>query len=149
NGLDPHFWLDPQRMLLALARLSDILSEAFPEHAAAIAANHRRQAAAVTALDQALAAQLAPLRARRLLVQHGGFAYLAERYGLVTPVIRVPREGHGISAAQPVDAARRGPYACPLAEPGEDAVGARRIAARFEMPLVMLDPLFTQAETYE
>jgi zinc transport system substrate-binding protein len=79
---DPHSWLDPQNAIAMTKAIAAALVALDPAHAAAYRANEARETAALTALDQELATQLAPLRGRPYLVFHDAYRYFEVRYGL-------------------------------------------------------------------
>ncbi len=83
NPVDPHFWLDPNRVVQYVANIRDGLSQVDPEGAATYAANAAAYSAQLKALDQWIAAQVQQVPpARRLLVtNHEEFGYFADRYG--------------------------------------------------------------------
>lgn len=84
NGLDPHFWLDPQQALHAIVAIRDALTGLLPDEADAIQQRADAYAAQVRAADaeaeQALAAL--PPAQRVLVTFHDAYGYFARRYGL-------------------------------------------------------------------
>ena len=82
EGLDPHFWLDPQLFVDAVEQIEGALADASPDDADTFAANADDYIAELTALDQAIEAQLTGCERDELVVSHAAFHYLAERYGL-------------------------------------------------------------------
>lgn len=79
---NPHFWMAPERVQLAAAKIVHELERRYPE-------KHERLARALTdfnnrlaVTDQQLQQQLQPLQARGFFVFHDAFAGYVEHYGL-------------------------------------------------------------------
>jgi zinc transport system substrate-binding protein len=79
---DPHSWLDPENAIAMTKVIAAALVALDPAHAAAYRANEARETAALAALEQELAAQLAPLHGRPYLVFHDAYRYFEARYDL-------------------------------------------------------------------
>jgi len=82
GGLDPHFWLDPTRMVDAADAIEAALADASPDDAAAFATNADAYRDELTALDAEYADRLASCERHEIVTSHAAFHYLAERYGL-------------------------------------------------------------------
>ncbi|MGH9213494.1 MAG: metal ABC transporter substrate-binding protein [Acidimicrobiales bacterium] len=82
GGLDPHFWLDPRRMVDAVDEIATALSAVSPDDAATFAANAEDYAGQLTALDAEIEAALATCEREEIVTSHAAFFYLADRYGL-------------------------------------------------------------------
>ena len=82
SGIDPHVWLDPQRMSRVVATLADRLSAVDPSNAAVYRSRADRTRAQLTVLDRLFRQQLAACDRHELVTAHTAFAYLAGRYGL-------------------------------------------------------------------
>lgn len=82
EGMDPHLWLDPQRMATLGDRIAAELGEVDPEHAAAYTANAEALAGELATLDAEYTAGLADCERRELVVSHAAFGYLTDRYDL-------------------------------------------------------------------
>lgn len=82
GDLDPHFWLDPTR----LVTLADLVATAFGEADPTNAAAYQERATALSArlaeLDTAFADGLAGCRDRTVVTTHEAFGYLTHRYDL-------------------------------------------------------------------
>ncbi|MDR1807703.1 MAG: zinc ABC transporter substrate-binding protein [Propionibacteriaceae bacterium] len=83
SGLDPHVWLDPERMVDITAAIAGALAAADPDHAADYQANAATVSAELQALDQAYRTGLADCDRDAFVTAHAAFGYLADRYGLV------------------------------------------------------------------
>ncbi|MGV8965316.1 MAG: metal ABC transporter substrate-binding protein [Cellulomonas sp.] len=83
NGaLDPHFWLDPQRLATLAKPVAAALTAADPAHADSYAANAATLTAALGALDTEFTTGLATCERRVIVTSHEAFGYLADRYDL-------------------------------------------------------------------
>ncbi len=81
---DPHFWLDPTKVVTYVENIRAGLSQADPGGAAIYARNAAAYVAKLDQLDQWVKTQVSQIPAdRRLLVtNHESFGYYADRYGL-------------------------------------------------------------------
>lgn len=82
TGLDPHAWLDPANARHWLGLIAAELSAQDPENAAIYAANAEKAQADLAALDGEIAALLAPVKDKPLVVFHDAYGYFAGHYGL-------------------------------------------------------------------
>lgn len=82
GALDPHFWLDPQRLATLADPVAAALTDVDPDHAGTYAANAAALTADLTALDTELATGLATCDRRVVVTSHEAFGYLADRYDL-------------------------------------------------------------------
>lgn len=78
---DPHFWLDPSRMVLAAAAIEERLAEVDPDHAEEYAANLAALTASLEEIDRAYEEGLADCERDLVVTSHDAFGYLA-KYGL-------------------------------------------------------------------
>lgn len=87
SGLDPHFWLDPQRMVQAVDVVEAELAALSPDDAATFAENAARYTDELVDLDRAFETGLAQCERDEIVTSHAAFFYLADRYGLTqTPI---------------------------------------------------------------
>jgi ABC-type Zn uptake system ZnuABC Zn-binding protein ZnuA len=135
GGLDPHVWMDPNRVIAALPSLAAALGEADPAHAAA----YRRRAAAYTrellALDREIATILAtvPPDQRELVTSHDALEYFAAGYGFEVAATAFPTTGTEaeVSATRLADAdaaVRDTGVATIFAQQGDDPEALRTVA---------------------
>lgn len=80
--LDPHFWLDPGRMITAAAEITSLLIEASPEQADVFEENSNVIRGELQDLDLAYASALASCEHEQFVTGHAAFGYLADAYGL-------------------------------------------------------------------
>ena len=100
EGLDPHFWLDPQLLGTAVDEITTALSDIAPEDAASFEANARTYHDELTALDDEIESSLASCERDEIVTSHAAFYYFAQRYGLTQLAIA------GVSPEAEPDAAR-------------------------------------------
>lgn len=83
SGPDPHFWTDPQRMVLAVDAIADRVAELPGIDGAAITANAARYRDELTVLSDSMTEQFAaiPAERRKLVTNHHVLGYLADRFG--------------------------------------------------------------------
>jgi len=89
---DPHFWLDPNRVIQYVENIRAGLSQADPEGASVYAANAAAYIEQLKALDLWIAQQAATVQPeRRLLVtNHESLGYFADRYGFTVVGAVIP-----------------------------------------------------------
>lgn len=80
-GLDPHFWLDPLRMVEVGHAIADVLTEAAPEHAETFAAGMAILEAELDTLDTEYHEGLVTCERDVVVTGHTAFGYLARAYG--------------------------------------------------------------------
>ncbi len=94
RGGDPHFWLDPTKVIEGIPAIAAHLSEVDPDGTATYEANAASYTVELEALDAELAESFAaiPQEHRVLVVFHDAFRYFAARYGfeIVGVVIHNP-----------------------------------------------------------
>ncbi|WP_370614936.1 metal ABC transporter substrate-binding protein [Mumia qirimensis] len=82
GSIDPHVWLDPERMLMISDAVADRLGEIDPDNAAEYRKNADALDAELTDLDKAFDTGLAQCRIRSFVTSHAAFGYLADAYDL-------------------------------------------------------------------
>lgn len=80
--VDPHFWLDPLRMILVADAVRDALVSIDPDNQEAYDANYASLEGDLTALDERMVSGLSDCERRTIVVTHDAFAYLGNRYDL-------------------------------------------------------------------
>lgn len=80
-GLDPHFWLDPTRMVSVAHGVAETLAQAAPEHAEMFAAAAERLEGDLMTLDADYREGLAQCERDVVVTGHTAFGYLARAYG--------------------------------------------------------------------
>jgi zinc transport system substrate-binding protein len=140
--LDPHDWLDPERMKRVATTSAEALQILLPLEAASIRerliAFHRE----IDDSDRRVAETLAPYEGRTLLVFHPAYGYFTRRYGLVQRAVEV--EGKAPSArrlATVVDELDDQTLRALFVQPQFSRTSAQRVADALDCDLVELDPL--------
>jgi zinc transport system substrate-binding protein len=82
HSIDPHIWLDPENAQVIIQAIAAQLSQLDPDNAAIYQANAERATADISALDQALKTQLAPIQAQPFIVFHDAYHYFEQHYQL-------------------------------------------------------------------
>lgn len=102
--LDPHVWMDPQRVATAAPLLADQIAQATGLDKATLEARAAAYAGQVRQMDQQVAAILAPIPAARrtLVTNHDALGYFARRYDLTILGAVIPG---GSTLAEPSAAA--------------------------------------------
>lgn len=78
---NPHFWLDPERMVLAATAVEEQLAEIDPDHAEDYADNLAELTASLEAIDRAYEDGLSDCTRDLVVTSHDAFGYLS-KYGL-------------------------------------------------------------------
>jgi zinc transport system substrate-binding protein len=140
---DPHLWLDPENGIAMISRIAAALAATDPANAAAYAGNAARAKARLTALEAAIASELAPYRDRRLVVFHDAFAHFAGRFGItiVGSLALGDAADPGAAALSALrrDIAEQGAD-CLFAEPQHSPALIRSLAADTGIRVGQLDP---------
>lgn len=81
GDLDPHFWLDPQRMADVSEAIADRLAEVDPANAATYQDNAQELVDELTALGESYAEGLASCEQEDMVTTHSAFGYVAVNHG--------------------------------------------------------------------
>lgn len=82
GALDPHFWLDPERMAQAAILIGQAFATADPENAQEYAANAASTAKSMKDLATELVTATSTCELSTFVTAHAAFGYLADRSGL-------------------------------------------------------------------
>lgn len=82
GGRDPHIWLSPKRMLVAVEAIRVALSNLNPENSALYKQNAELYTKEIEALDEEILFMSKKAKGDKFLVFHPSFGYFAEDYGL-------------------------------------------------------------------
>jgi zinc transport system substrate-binding protein len=140
--LDPHIWLDPQRMKIIASTTADALEALLPNEAPGIEERLATLHRAIDDTDARVAAVLAPFAGRTLLVFHPAYGYFTRRYGLIQMAVEV--DGRAPSArrlATVVDELGQQAVPALFVQPQFSRSAAERVANALDCELVELDPL--------
>lgn len=149
EGIDPHAWLDPTIAVKWLGEIADTLSEVDPDNAAIYRANAERAQQTLTDLDQALAAQLAPVQGNAYVTFHDAYRYFERRYGLQNAGTVSDGDARDPGAARiaqiKAEIAERD-VTCSFAEPQFDPSLLEVAAEDADVTIATLDPLGAHLE---
>jgi zinc transport system substrate-binding protein len=140
--LDPHIWLDPQRMKIIASTTAEALVALLPDEAPGIEERLAALHGAIDDTDARVAAVLAPFTGRTLLVFHPAYGYFTRRYGLIQMAVEV--DGKAPSArrlATVVNELRQQPVPALFIQPQFSRSAAEGVASALNCELVELDPL--------
>ena len=142
--VDGHVWLDPANARAIVAAVAQRLAALDPANAGRYRANAERADAALSALDQELAARLAPVQGKPFLVFHDAYQYLEQRYGL-TAVGAIAISPERKPGARRIQALRKrvaqSGAACVFSEPQFDPGLAATVTEGTKARVAVLDPL--------
>lgn len=144
GGVDPHFWLDPERYAAVGQAIAEQLAEVDPEHAEDYAARSEGFAGELAELDQQLADGLADCEQVDVVTTHAAFGYLTDRYGLhQVPITGLSAEGEATPArmAEITEAVRESGVDTIYAETLLGSDLADTVAAETGAQVLLLDPV--------
>ncbi len=145
---DPHFWLDPKRMMLAADAIADAFAEADPDNAEDYAENASNVKLSLAKLDEDYSTALASCTHDSFVTGHSAFAYLADLYGLTEIAIAgVDPETEPSPAALAATRNQIENLGLPVVfgEPGEMKI-AEVLAGELGIAARELDPIETVAD---
>ncbi len=82
GDMDPHFWLDPQRLAAVEEAIAERLKLLRPEQTEAITSNATTATSILSDVDEEFSTGLERCARRELFTSHSAFGYLAGRYDL-------------------------------------------------------------------
>ena len=148
DAYDPHLWLDPANGMAIASAIAALLTEIDPANAPRYRANAAALRVRLRALDQKIAARLAPLAGRAFVVYHDAYRYFERRYGLtplgaITPNPERPPGARHIANLRAAmrEAARAEGTVCLFVEPQFTPRLAETLAADTGARIAVLDPL--------
>lgn len=107
---DPHFWVDPNNVIIWVENITRTLSDADPANAAVYQANAEAYLSELQELDAYIHQQTAriPEADRKIVTDHHSLGYFAEEYGyrIVGAVIPGTTDTGGASAGEVAELAR-------------------------------------------
>ena len=142
--VDPHFWLDPVRMLQVTDLVVEGCRNLDPEGAPGFAARGGEVKASLRHLHAELLRRSERWRGRKIVTFHGSLYYFAERYGpeVAAVVESVPgREPTAREIGDLVATARQQKVAALFSEPQLDPRAANVVAGEAGLPLFVIDPI--------
>ncbi len=144
EGVDPHFWLDPDRLADVSQAIADQLAELDPANAQSYQDNAETLIADLATLDEEFTTGLATCESTDVVTTHDAFGYLAQRYGLEVTGIT------GVSPEAEPSPARLAEVSAIVQETGVDTIYAevllgkeiaRTVADETDAQVLVLDPV--------
>jgi len=138
---NPHYWLDPMRMIVVAKNIKNALIAADPAGTSVYEENYAAFRSSVAALMQRWMQQLAPYKGKKVMVYHREFNYLAERFGFEIAGEIEPKPGVAPGPAdirRAVEQARAQKIKVILAAPWSNLGAAQKVAADSGARLVVL-----------
>lgn len=151
---DPHFWMDPERMIAAVDTITAELATLDPAGKEMFTKNADAVKASLKTVDASLQTRSKAWTKRTIVTFHGSMTYFAKRYGLRIAAVVEPVAGTEPTAAYIVEvlaAIKRGQAAAIFSEPQLDKAPGETISREAKIPLGELDPVGGLAgrDTYE
>jgi len=139
---DPHIWMDPNRTIIMVRRLAEVLARLEPAHVKQFRARAEALIRRLQALDARIRTRLDCLASRTFMAFHPAWSYFAEAYGLEQLVIEQEGKRPGARGlARLIEQARRKGVRLILAQTQFSDADARAVASATGAALVHLDPL--------
>ncbi len=144
-----HLWLDPQNARAMVGAIEEALVAADPANAAAYEANAAKLVEKIDALEDEIAAMLAPVSTRPYVVFHDAYQYFERRFAMnaVGSVTASPEAAPGAQRIAEMQATVKDLGAeCVFSEPQFEPGLARVVAEGSDAGSGVLDPLGAGAE---
>lgn len=81
SSIDPHYWLNPENMIISAEVIAKELIGLFPQNKERYIKNRDNYIAMLKALDEKYKKSLSTCKLDTIIVNHNAFSYLAHRYG--------------------------------------------------------------------
>ena len=141
EGGDPHIWVAPDTVAVAVRNIAAALAEIDPVHAAEYRANLQRFETEIGDLDREIHAQLGPDRGEAFMVFHPTWGYFAHEYGLRQVAIEAEgKEPSALRLIQLIDQAKRDRVKVIFVQAGFPRKSAQVIADAVGGRVVVADP---------
>jgi zinc transport system substrate-binding protein len=142
SGTDPHVWLDPDRARIIARTIYEALVRIAPADSGDFSRNYRALERELAGLEKDIAAILAPVRGREMVVFHPAYGYFARAFGLKQVAIEAGGVGPGSKhLAEIIDTARQRGVKAIFVQPEFSSATADAVAAAVGARVVTLDPL--------
>lgn len=144
GGVDPHFWLDPVRMVRAAEAVADALIATDPDNADEYRANADALVGRLEALDTSFTEGLQTCERRTIVTSHAAFAYLASAYDLrQVPIagLEPTQEPSGKQLAEITDLVQAEGITTVFTEELADDSMAETVASATGVTTATLDPI--------
>ncbi|MEO0416238.1 MAG: zinc ABC transporter substrate-binding protein [Verrucomicrobiota bacterium] len=143
HEMDPHVWLSPELLAQQAEQIAGILKNTLAEeHTETIETNLKAFTQRLSETDQALKAQMEPLKGHHFYVYHGAFAYFAQHYGMQQMAIEVNgRRPEPKELAALIKQAKEEQVKLIFVQPQFDQSGAKTVAEAIGGKVIPVDPL--------
>jgi ABC-type Zn uptake system ZnuABC Zn-binding protein ZnuA len=141
---DPHFWLDPQRMITASDAIATAFARLDPEGAVIFRARQTQFAEQLRLLDTQISARAMGWSRHTVVTFHGSMGYYADRYHLNIAAVIEPFPGREPTArylTEVLASMRTSNAAALFCEPQLDRHPAQVISEQSHVPLYEVDPV--------
>jgi zinc transport system substrate-binding protein len=139
---DPHVWLAPANLMIMAQNMAAALIAAMPERRELLRRNLDSLLSELAALDQRLAASLAPHRGKTFYVFHPAFGYFAHAYGLTQEAVETGGKSPSPKRlAELVRQAKADRVRVIFVQPQFDAKAAATVARGIGGSVVSIDPM--------
>lgn len=139
---DPHVWLAPANLTIMARNMAAALIATMPERRELLRRNLDSLLHELTALDQRLAASLAPHRGKTFYVFHPAFGYFAQAYGLTQEAVETGGKSPSPKRlAELVRQAKADGVRVIFVQPQFDAKAAATVARGIGGSVVSIDPM--------
>lgn len=139
---DPHVWLSPANLTIMAKNMAAALTAAMPERGELLQQNLNSLLLELNALDQRLAASLAPHRGKTFYVFHPAFGYFAQAYGLTQEAVETGGKSPSPKRlAELVRQAKADGVRVIFVQPQFDAKAAATVARGIGGRVVPIDPM--------
>lgn len=82
GDVDPHFWFDPERMIIAAEIIKNELAQLYADHADLYEKNYDQLKEALIALDDSFQQVMEEKTDKHIIVSHAAYGYWEEKYGI-------------------------------------------------------------------
>ncbi len=140
--LDPHVWMSPGNLKLIAGNIARALAAVDSARASTYQANLARFQQQVTAIEDTLASQLAPLAGESVYVFHPAFGYFTDAYGLVQRPVEIEgKEPTPKQLSHLIAQARKDRARLLIVQPQFDPRSAEAVSDAIGGSVVAIDPL--------
>lgn len=141
-GPDPHTWLGLSEARTIASNILALLVDLDPANAEVYRRNHASLDAEILRTYQALRAELAPVRGRKIFVYHPAFGYFFDTFGLVQrPIETEGKEPGTRQLLRLIEEAKAERAAAVFVQKGYSRKAARTVAEAVGAEVVELDPM--------
>lgn len=144
EGEDPHFWMDPVKMLEYAETVERHFSEIRPEARERFAKRRKEFEDEINVLVAEYSKKFSKLSNRKFIAYHSAYIHLAERFGLEQLAVIEASPGKGVSPGslkKIIELIRANGIRAIYAEPQFSDKFARTLTRETGVPVKFLDPL--------